>query len=44
MVAGYKTHAMLPASEDWCIIHNKKIQRQEAQNNRYEQIEKQQLK
>jgi hypothetical protein len=44
MVTGYKTHAMLPASEDWCIIHNKKIYRQEAQNNRYEQIETGKLK
>ena len=44
MVTGYDTYASLPPYEDWCIIHNKKIQRQEAQNNRYNQIEKGQLK
>lgn len=44
MVEGFKTFATLPMSEDWCIIHNKKIQRQEAQNDRYNQIETGKLK
>jgi hypothetical protein len=44
MVTGYNTYASLPLSEDWCIIHNKKIYRQEAQNNRYDKIEKGELK
>jgi len=39
MVEGYKTFAVLPIEEDWSIIHNKTIQRQEQQNNRYTQIE-----
>lgn len=44
MVTGYETYAILPMSEDWCIIHNKKIQRQETQNDRYDKIEKGLLK
>jgi hypothetical protein len=44
MVIGYNTYASLPLSEDWCIIHNKKIHRQEAQNDRYDKIEKGKLK
>jgi hypothetical protein len=44
MVTGYSTYASLPLSEDWCIIHNKKIHRQEAQNDRYDKIEKGKLK
>lgn len=44
MVTGYSTYASLPLSEDWCIIHNKKIHRQEAQNDRYGKIERGELK
>jgi len=44
MVTGYNTYTSLPLSEDWCIVHNKKIDRQEAQNNRYSQIETGRLK
>jgi hypothetical protein len=40
MVSGYKTYAALPLSEEWSIIHNKTIDRQENQNERYSKIEK----
>jgi glycosyltransferase involved in cell wall biosynthesis len=39
MVEGYKTYATLPMEEKWSIIHNKTIERQEKQNNRYNQID-----
>lgn len=39
MVTGYKTYAMLPLQEEFSIIHNKTIKRQEQQNSRYSQIE-----
>lgn len=39
MVEGYKTYAALPEEEEWCIIHNKDLSRQVAQNNRYSKIE-----
>lgn len=39
MITGYKTYAALPEEEEWCIIHNKSIDRQINQNNRYAQIE-----
>jgi hypothetical protein len=38
MVSGYKTFTVLPMEEKWSIIHNKTIQRQENQNNRYSTI------
>lgn len=38
MVDGYKTYATLPMEEHFSIIHNKEIQRQEAQNKRYAKI------
>jgi hypothetical protein len=38
MVSGYKTFTFLPMEERWSIIHNKTIQRQENQNNRYNTI------
>jgi hypothetical protein len=44
MVEGYKSYATLPFSEEWSIIHNKTIDRQEQQNDRYTKIEKGQLK
>ncbi len=43
MVEGYKTYAIAPLQEQFCIIHNKKSQRQEEQNIRYEKIEKGEL-
>lgn len=44
MVEGYKTFATLPFSEEWSIIHNKTIDRQENQNERYTKIEIGELK
>ena len=41
MIEGYKTFAVLPLEEDYCIYHNKEIQRQEEQNARYSQIQQQ---
>ena len=39
MVDGYKTFVSLPESEEWSIIHNKTLDRQEKQNERYYKIE-----
>ena len=39
MVTGYETYAVLPLQEEFSIIHNKTIERQEKQNSRYSQIE-----
>ena len=44
MVEGYKSYATLPLEEEWSIIHNKTIDRQEQQNDRYTKIETGQLK
>jgi len=44
MIEGYKSYATLPFEEEWSIIHNKTIDRQEQQNNRYTKIETGQLK
>jgi len=44
MVTGYKTFADLPLEEEWSIIHNKTIERQEKQNDRYTKIETGQIK
>jgi len=44
MVEGYKTYAALPMEEEWSIIHNKTLERQEKQNDRYDQIETGKLK
>jgi len=44
MVTGYKTFATLPLEEHFCIVHNKTINRQENQNNRYDKIERGELK
>lgn len=38
MVGGYKTFTFLPMEEEWSLIHNKTIQRQEKQNKRYSTI------
>jgi len=44
MVEGYKTFVTLPLTEEWSIIHNKTIDRQENQNKRYTKIETGELK
>jgi len=44
MVEGFKTFATLPFEEGWSIIHNKTLERQEKQNDRYDQIENGKLK
>jgi len=44
MVEGYKTYVELPLEEEWSIIHNKTIERQEKQNDRYTKIDLGQLK
>lgn len=44
MVSGYSNYAVAPNEEQFCIIHNKQAERQEAQNNRYDKIEKGELK
>jgi len=43
MVEGYKTYAVLPFEEEWSIIHNKTIDRQEKQNERYTKIDLNQI-
>jgi hypothetical protein len=43
MVTGYKSFADLPLTEEWSIIHNKTITRQEQQNERYTKIELKQI-
>jgi len=43
MVTGYKSFADLPLAEEWSIIHNKTITRQEQQNERYIKIELKQI-
>ena len=44
MVEGYKTFSTLPFTEEWSIIHNKTLDRQENQNKRYTKIETGELK
>lgn len=44
MVSGFKTYAALPFEEEWSIIHNKTIDRQESQNERYSKIETGEIK
>ena len=43
MIEGYKTFTSLPFVEEWSIIHNKTIERQEQQNERYAKIDLKQL-
>ena len=43
MVEGYKTFVTLPFEEEWSIIHNKTIDRQEKQNERYTKIDLNQI-
>ena len=40
MVTGYKEFASLPVEEGFSITHNKQVERQEKQNERYYNIEK----
>ena len=44
MVSGYETYAALPFEEPFSITHNKTIDRQENQNDRYNKIEIGELK
>jgi len=44
MVSGFETYATLPFEEAFSITHNKTIDRQENQNNRYDKIERGELK
>jgi hypothetical protein len=43
MIEGYKTFTALPFEEEWSIIHNKTIDRQEKQNERYTKIDLKQI-
>jgi len=38
VLTGYSTYATFPLEEDYCLIHEKSIQRQEKQNNYYNSI------
>ena len=38
VLEGHKTHAALPAEDEWCLIHPKNIKRQEKQNNFYNSL------
>ena len=44
MVEGYETFAALPFEEQYSIYHNKQIDRQEKQNERYSKIEREIIK
>ena len=35
---GYKTISHLPQSQEWCLIHDKTIEKQEKQNNFYDTL------
>lgn len=37
-LTGYQTYGFLPEEKEWCLFHNKTIQRQETQNNYYNTI------
>ena len=38
-IVGHRSQAMLPASEEYCILHPKQLDRQIKQNNLYDKIE-----
>ena len=38
VLEGYKTISHLPTEEEWCLIHEKDIKRQEKQNKLYENL------
>jgi hypothetical protein len=40
MITGYKKFATLPVEEGFSITHNKQVERQQSQNERYSKIEK----
>ena len=35
---GYQTISYLPTNEEWCLVHNKTIKKQEQQNKLYEEL------
>ena len=37
-IIGFETYAFLPDEREWCLFHNKTIERQETQNNYYNTI------
>lgn len=37
-LVGYETYSFLPEEKEWCLFHNKTIQRQEIQNSYYNTI------
>lgn len=37
-LTGFETYSFLPEEKDWCLFHNKSIERQEKQNNYYNTI------
>jgi hypothetical protein len=37
-LTGYETYGFLPEEKDWCLFHNKSIDRQEKQNDYYNTI------
>jgi hypothetical protein len=38
VLEGFDKYSMLPEDKDYCLFHNKSIQRQESQNNFYEEM------
>lgn len=38
VLTGYKTMAVLPVEQEWCLLHHKDIKRQEKQNNYYNEL------
>jgi hypothetical protein len=38
-IDGYEKYSFLPEDKDYCLFHNKTIQKQEQQNNFYENME-----
>jgi len=38
VILGHDTYAPLPSEEEWCILHNKEIDRQIAQNDFYDSL------
>ena len=38
VLTGYKTVAVLPVEQEWCLLHHKDIKRQEKQNNYYNEL------
>ena len=38
VLVGYRTISYLPTLEEWCLVHNKTIKKQEQQNKLYEEL------